>query len=316
MPSVPAYNIERLNFHDGLNQSVEADVSISVHNDYPIGLTIPPLGFEILVPNCDHTQKKIVVAEAITDPVDVHPNADVIANATGTIGHISKSLTRACPKTQLSPLDKFMQRYLRGEDAEIFVRGKRLENSDTPEWINVILESITVPLEFPGSSFGNLIRNFTLEDVDFQLPSPFADPGDPDSQALVSGTVHVLAALPPEMKVDLGVKGLQSTADLFYDEKKMGELNLDHWNPANSTQLVVDNENLLNITSTILNVPLNVTDGDVFGDVMQKVLFGNGDVLLDVVAAVDVKVDTPLGDIVIKGVPATGKVPVKRPSPW
>ncbi|KAH7246016.1 hypothetical protein BKA59DRAFT_184532 [Fusarium tricinctum] len=319
IPSMPEYNIERLNLHDRPvdghgREVIEADVSLKVHNDYPVSFRVPTLGFEVLVPNCDSSLPSISVADAITDPIDVHAKADVQADAKGIIRDIPESLTKACPHSQSSPLDNFMDRYLHGEDAKVFVRGKKLNDTDTPEWISDILESITVPVDFPGRSFDSLIRNFSLTDVDFKLPDPFADVDDPDGSPRVSGKAHVLAALPPELNVQLGVDKLRANADLFYEKRKMGVLNLDHWQSANSTRVEENNETLLNITSRLVDVPLNITDGDVFSEVMQKLLFGGGDITLDIKAEVDVKVKTVLGILTVKKVPAEGKIPVNGPS--
>ncbi|KAF5533570.1 hypothetical protein FNAPI_12644 [Fusarium napiforme] len=317
IPSMPNYNIERMDLHDrpvdGHGRKViEADVSLKVHNDYPVSFRVPTLGFEVLVPNCDSSLPSISVADAITEPIDVKAKADIQADAKGIIRDIPESLTKACPHSESSPLDHFMDRYLHGEDAKVFVRGKKTNNTDTPEWISDILESITVPVDFPGRSFDSLIRNFSLTDVDFKLPDPFADVNDPEGEPRVSGTAQVLAAVPPELNVELGVDKLRSNADLFYKKRKMGELNLRHWQSANSTK-VHDEENgetLLNITSRLVDVPLTITDGDVFSEVMQKLLFGGGDITLDIKAEVDVKLKTVLGILTVKKVPAEGKIPV------
>ncbi|KAG5777285.1 hypothetical protein H9Q73_009032 [Fusarium xylarioides] len=317
IPSMPNYNIERMDLHDrpvdGHGRKViEADVSLKVHNDYPVSFRVPTLGFEVLVPNCDSSLPSISVADAITEPIDAKAKTDVQADAKGIIRDIPESLTKACPHSESSPLDHFMDRYLHGEDAKVFVRGKKTNNTDTPEWISDILKSITVPVDFPGRSFDNLIRNFSLTDVDFKLPDPFADVNDPEGEPRVSGTAQVLAAVPPELNVELGVDKLRSNADLFYKKRKMGELNLRHWQSANSTK-VHDKENgetLLNITSRLVDVPLTITDGDVFSEVMQKLLFGGGDITLDIKAEVDVKLKTVLGILTVKKVPAEGKIPV------
>ncbi|KAG5808314.1 hypothetical protein H9Q74_005834 [Fusarium xylarioides] len=314
---MPNYNIERMDLHDrpvdGHGRKViEADVSLKVHNDYPVSFRVPTLGFEVLVPNCDSSLPSISVADAITEPIDAKAKTDVQADAKGIIRDIPESLTKACPHSESSPLDHFMDRYLHGEDAKVFVRGKKTNNTDTPEWISDILKSITVPVDFPGRSFDNLIRNFSLTDVDFKLPDPFADVNDPEGEPRVSGTAQVLAAVPPELNVESGVDKLRSNADLFYKKRKMGELNLRHWQSANSTK-VHDKENgetLLNITSRLVDVPLTITDGDVFSEVMQKLLFGGGDITLDIKAEVDVKLKTVLGILTVKKVPAEGKIPV------
>jgi len=319
IPSVPEYNIERLTFmdvpmgRDG-RMAVGANVSLALHNDYHVGLNVPPLGFEILLANCDSSDPYITVAEAVTDNIVVRPLADVHAGALGIIREIPKSLVRSCPKSNMSPLDHFMGRYLRGEDAEIYVRGNKIEDSNTPEWVTSILRSIMVPIEFPGHSFGNVIRNFSATDVNFQMGSPFADPNDPEGVPHVSGTIQVIAALPEEFDLDLGVQNLRSDAELFYKGKKLGNLNMEDWNPAHSTRVTIDNEVMMNITSRVLNVPLDVTNNDVFTDILQKMFFGDGDILLTVEANVDVQVGTVLGHVDLKGIPANGTIPVKSSS--
>ena len=50
---------------------------------------------------------------------------------------------------------------------------------------------------------------------------------------------------------------------------------------------------------------------------LQEMLFGDDNVLLDIEAQVDVKVGTVLGNLVVRKVPAKGKIPVKgSSSPW
>lgn len=321
IPSMPEYSIDRLDLHDVPvdghgRKAIEADVALTVHNDYPLTIDVPSLGFEVLVPNCDSSLPLIGVAEAITGLIHVRANDDVKAQAKGVVREIPESLTRACPHSVSSPLDQFMDHYLNGEDAKILVRGKKMNDTNTPDWILDIIESITVPLEFPGRSLDNLIRNFSLTDVDFKLPNPFADPNDPNSNPRVSGTAEVLAAIPPELSVDLGVESIRTIADLFYEDRKLGILNLDEWTQANSTKVQneTSNETLLSIASRVIDAPLNITDSDVFSEVMQKMLFGDEDFELAVSAKVDVKVATVLGILTVKNVPAEGKIPVKRSS--
>ncbi|PNY28478.1 Uncharacterized protein TCAP_01579, partial [Tolypocladium capitatum] len=319
IPSIPEYEIQNLVFHDVPvgdegQMGVGANVSITLHNDYPIGLDVPSLGFEVLVPNCDPSEPNIKVASAVTSVIQIRPEADVTAEAEGIVGELPDTLTRPCPDTELSPLDNFMKHYLHGENAQVFVRGKASEYSHVPEWVGAILQSVTVPIDFPGRSFDNFIRDFSLTDVDFKLPSPFADPSDPNGKPRVSGTVQVLAGLPAELDIDLAVDSLKANGDLVYEKQKFGELNLERWQSANSTITSGsgDEEDTITITSRIIDAPIDITDGDVFGDVMQKLLFGDVDIILDVKALVDVKVTMVLGKLVLKGVPAQGKVPVKH----
>ncbi|OHE97658.1 hypothetical protein CORC01_07073 [Colletotrichum orchidophilum] len=318
IPTLPKYNISRLNFQDlpdseGQRTAVGADVAITAYNEFPVSLDVPELGFEVLVPNCNSFDPYILLADATTKPLSIKPRTDVTVNVSGIIRELPKSLTRVCPNSKSSPLDKFLDQYMHGEAATVYVRGRKMPDSDTPEWVGDILSEITVPVPFPGQGFDNLIKSFSLTDVNFQLPDPMADPDDPDGSPKVSGTVEVLASLPKEMNFDINVTDLRATADVMYQHKKLGELNLDRWQSANSTKEDGDekHEPLLRITSRVIDAPLNITDGDVLTDVMQRLLFGGKQVLLDVKAGVDIRVNTALGNLVLKDVPAEGKIPVK-----
>ena len=292
-----------------------ADVSIQAFNEYPVSLDIPQLGFEILVPGCGPNEPSIHVAAARTNPVAVRPRAEVVVQARGLIEELSDSLTQACPNTDSSPLDLFFEKYLGNETTTVLVRGQKQPGADTPRWLEEILSSITVPVPFPGRSFDNLIRSFSLNDVHFTLPDPMADPDGPDANPKVSGTILVLAKLPSEMNFSLDVKAVKATANVFYRGDKLGELILDKWQKAESTQIPADDDHEagLEIQSRIEDAPLNVTDPDVLSDVIQALLFGGEKIILDVDALVDVKVQTVLGNLVVKSVPAEGKIPLKRP---
>lgn len=320
---MPSYNITRLNLHDvptpdGHEGAVGADITITAHNDFPLSLDIPELGFQVLMPNCDPTDHQIAVADVITRHVTVRPHSAVAMDAQGLIRTLPKSLTRTCPHNDTSPLDNFIQQYMKGEPATVFVRGKRLPESKTPGWISDILSELTVPVSFPGHGFDSFLREFSLTDVDFKLPSPLADPNDPedDGNPRVSGTIEVLAALPREMDFEVNVTDLKASADVFYKKKKMGKLDLNKWNPANSTRFEDEqtHEPLVKIQSRIENLPLNVTDSDVLSEVLQKMFFGSKNIMLDVKATVDTRVHSALGPLVFKDIPAEGRVPVKRPS--
>jgi len=247
----------------------------------------------------------------------------VLVDANGLIRELPKSLTRTCPGTnpESSPLDMFFKKYLEGETATVYVRGqkaqgKQLAAPKVPGWLSDIISSVTVPVPFPGRSFDNLIRNFSLTDVHFTLPDPFADPDGPDGDPKVSGTILVLAELPSEMNFSLNVTGVRADADVFFHKKKLGKLTLDHFHPANSTQYPASKDHgaTLEIQSRIKDAPLNVTDADVLTDLIQAMIFGGRQVTLDIKARVDVEVQTILGQLVVPGIPAEGEIPLKRPS--
>jgi hypothetical protein len=269
-----------------------------------------------MVPGCADTDPFIIVAEASTGEIHVEPLSDVLANVYGVVHGLPDSLTRACPHSSSSPLDMLLKQYMNGEPATLFVRGSSHPDGDTPKWIADILASVTVPVPFPGRTLGGLIRDFSLTDVHFTLPDPFADPDDPDASPKVSGNILVTASLPSEMNFGINVTNVRATADVIYKNKKMGELNLRKWQHANSTRVQGEASDgpTLKIKSRILEAPLNITDSDVFSEVVQALLFGSRPIQLDVQALVDVMVETSLGELVLKEIPAEGMIPVKRPS--
>ncbi|SPO05654.1 uncharacterized protein DNG_08341 [Cephalotrichum gorgonifer] len=317
VPTMPAYNISRLNFHDAPGSGddrkvVGVDVTITSYNEHPIQVDVPELGFDVLVPNCNAIDPFIPVAQAVTDPIPVRPRSEVAVSVHGIIEEIPDSLTRACPDSTSSPLDQFLKGYLNGEPPNVLVRGRKVPGSGTPEWIEEILSSIAIPVPFPGRSFDDLIKNFSLTDVDFQLPDPLADPDDEDGKPTVSGTIEVLASLPSELNLDLNVTHVRATADVLYKHKKLGVLNIKEWQRAESTRIEEENGDVsLLVKSRANDVPLTITDQDVFTSVLQALLFGGRDVILDIDAAVHVKVKTVLGELVLKDVPTKGKIPVK-----
>ncbi|KAI0194741.1 hypothetical protein EV127DRAFT_421215 [Xylaria flabelliformis] len=314
IPAIPKYNITRFNVEDGpLKGSMLVDMSLSAFNEYPVELEIPELAFEIMVPGCANTDPFIVIAEATTGEIHVKPLSDVSANVYGVINKLPDTFTRVCPHSSSSPLDMLLKQYMHGEPATLFVRGSSRPDGDTPKWIADILASVTVPVPFPGRTFDGLIRDFSLTDVHFTLPDPFADPNDPAASPKVSGNILVTASIPSEMNFGIDVTRVRATADVLYRNKKMGELNLRKWQHANSTRTEGEGSDgpSLKIQSRIIEAPLNITDSDVFSDVVQALLFGNKPIQLAVQALVDVKVETSLGELILKEVPAEGKIPVK-----
>lgn len=317
---MPQYNITRLRFRetplpgDDYKDGMGADVSLVAFNRYPVSLDIPKLGFEVLLPGCSLDDDNILVATAFTESLAVRPQSNVTVEVHGLIRELPQSLTRACPNSKSSPLDMLLKQYMGGEEATVFVRGAKWPLDDTPGWVADILSSVTLPIPFPGRSFDSLIRNFSLTDVHFTMPDPFAEPGDPDADPKVSGNIVVLAGLPSELNFDINVTSVRATADVFYKSRELGKLNLRRWQKAESTKMDAtgDKESILRIQSKIKDAPLNVTDANVLTDVIQELLFSGKGVLLDIKAQVDVKVQTVLGQLILKDVPAEGKIPVKR----
>ena len=286
-----------------------ADVSISLVNDYPIALAIPPLSFDILVSNCGREDPYIQLVDATTDLIEISPYANVKVNVGGIVRELPTTLTTVCPHSESSPLDLLLGDYIHGHDTTIYVRGSKLPSPETPEWISAIMSSVTVPLPFPGHTFDKLIKSFTLTDSKFTFPSFFADP---DEEPTVSGNIVVTAGLPKEMNFGVNVTGVKATADVFYKKNQLGVLDLNNWQ--NATSELVKSHNgepdSLRIQSRIDKAPLHITDSDVLSSLIWK--YASGDRIdLKIVASVDVQIGTVLGELVVKDLPAEGVFPVK-----
>ena len=316
LPSFPRYNITRLNLREahGGQKGMGADVTIVVTNDYVVDLTVPPVSVGVLVDNCMPTDPYIKVGEAETGPLRVGPKTDLQVNVTGTVRHLPESLTAACPNSAKSPLDTFLGNYIHGQDTTIYINCCKFPDPDTPQWTRGLLNNITVPVPFAGRSFGHLIKNFSLADVHFHLPEFQAEPGTPEAQPKISAIAKVLVGVPDQMKFPLKVDRVRANADVFYHKEKLGRLHLDKWQKANSTRIDSHDDGgvELLVESIIKEAPLEITDDDLFTEVVQALIFGGKPIFLTVKADVDVEIDTPMGKFAVRQIPAEGVVPVKR----
>ena len=255
-----------------------------------------------------------MLADARTQSLRVHPKEDVLVNATGFVNRLPEAFLAACPGQLDSPFDNLLGDYIHGREATLYVSGSRSPPKSTPQWISDLAYGVTVPVSFTGRPFGNLIKNFSMTDVRFSLPDFFAEPDTPDAQPKISAQIKALIGLPDEMNFHVDVNKIRSTADVFYHKKKLGVLDLSRWHNANSTEVRSPSEDHpdLVITSHIEKAPLQITDEDVFQDLVNALLTGRNTINLEVKAAVDVQMITPLGPLAVRQIPAKGNVPVKR----
>ncbi|KAL8707167.1 MAG: hypothetical protein Q9225_007811, partial [Loekoesia sp. 1 TL-2023] len=316
IPVMPKYKISHLGFSEGERdggKGMVANVSLALENEYPVDLEIPRFQFDILVPGCLVDEDFLVLAEATTAETQVRPKTDVNVEVSGFVQELPETLITACPDTLTSPIDRLLGSYIEGGETLVYVRGSNSPSPDTPEWITTFMKDIVVPVPFPGHEFKDLIRNFTLADVHFGLPDPFASPGSPKSKPRISAIVKALIDLPDEIKFPIDVAQVRADSDVYYKEKKLGELDLSKWQHANSTRTILPNEDQegLLVQSIVKDAPLDITDDDVFADMVQALVFGTKPVVLGVKAKVDVETKTVLGKFVVRDVPAKGKVFVK-----
>ncbi|KAI9664770.1 MAG: hypothetical protein M1821_006218 [Bathelium mastoideum] len=317
IPSLPGYHINGINIHEvelpSYQQGMAADVAVTVKNDYPVHFTVPPMGFGILVDGCTPSDPYIMVADATTDFVEIKPKEDLHLNLTGIVRQLPEAFTTQCPDQTKSPMDLLLGNYIHGEDTKVYVRGSDSPSMATPDWVTDIIKGITVPIPFPKRDLGSLIRNFSLANTHFGLPDPTAEPGTPESQPKISATIKAIVNVPEEMNFNINVSRVRADADVYYHDQKLGTLDLHKWQKANSTRIEGDGKQAagLLVQSVVDKAPLNVTNDDLFTEVVQSIVFGNKIIKLAVKAKVDVGIDTALGDLAVRKIPAQGVVPLK-----
>lgn len=290
-----------------------ADASITVTNDFPVGLTLPPVAVDVSINGCS-ADKHVMVGTAETELLEIKPKTNVHVNVTGRVEKLSDSLTEVCPDSTKSPLDTFLADYMKGDDATLYINCCNFPDPSTPSWARDMLKDLTVPVPFAGREMGDLIKNFSLADVHFSLPDPWAEPGTPEAAPKISAVVKVDIGLPNEMNFPLDVNQVKADADIYYRHKKLGRMNLEKWQHANSTRIEghgKEGPSLL-VQSDIRKAPIEILDDDLFSEVVQALIFGGKSILMDIKAAVSVGVETPMGKIAVRGIPAKGVVPVKR----
>ncbi|KAL2002019.1 hypothetical protein VTN02DRAFT_805 [Thermoascus thermophilus] len=318
LPAFPEVNITKLNVHEvdtpDKRQAMAVDVSVAVLNISPLSFTVPPLGFNILVPNCSPGDSNILVANATTGVVLVQPNMPTAVDVNGLIRDLPNELTTACPGKKNSPLDSLVGSYIQGQQTIIYIRGADAPSPDTPRWITELLKSVTVPLPVAGHAFDNLIKSFSMTDVHFSFPDPLAKPGTPDAQPKVSALVKALIGLPKQMNFAVDISRVRANASVHYKGKELGFLDLSKWQTANTTRVHdTDGAPALLVWFNVQNAPLQVTDEDTFTQVIQDLIFGGETITLRVTALVDAEVKTALAQFVIREIPAEGGVAVKPP---
>lgn len=255
-----------------------------------------------------------MVADAATQELHIEAFEDVQINAAGVVRRLPEDLMAACPGSKQSPFDILLGDFIHGHDARIYVRGSDSPSVDTPKWISDLMSDITVPVPFPGRLPENLLKNFSLTDVHFHLPGFFAEPDTPEAQPRIDATIKALVGLPEQINFPVDVDRVRADADIFYEGKKLGNLDLHKWQPANATRIDSKDEDEagLLVEAVVREAPLNITDQAVFSEVVQALLFGSKKLNLSVKAEVDVEMVTSLGTFKVRKIPAEGVVPVNR----
>src|SRR5258708_3960223 len=197
-----------------------ADATIKIQNNFPLNLALPSLDFDIKVDNCQPSQPKITLANATVESFHIYPKQDITVNATGYVHQPSDKLTERCPSSGKSPLDTLLGGYIRGHEVMLYIRGANEQSHNVPKWMSDLVSGISLPVPVTGHAFGNVIKNFTLAGIKFDLPDPMAEPDTPESNPQVSATITAVITLPEEMNFQVDVQRIRATADIFYKKSK------------------------------------------------------------------------------------------------
>lgn len=308
---MPNFQVNRLNFREATSpeqKALNANVSITIENPFPLDFEIPSLSFTVLLPGCE-AHDLVFVAIAETSHLFVRPKTDIDLDISAVIQNLPDSFINACPKSHTSPMDNFLGGYLHGNVTTVYARGTSTPGSNVPKWLMEFLQSVTFPVPFPGQAFDSVIKSFSLSNVKFRLPVPEAKPGSPESSPRLSASVGAVVRLPKEINFPIDVRRLRAVADVSYEGEKFGTLDLQKWMPANSSRS--DDEKYLQIHAVVDDAPLDVTDYDVFERVVGKLVFGGGEpVNLGIKGDADVDVKTNLGEFIISKILAVGNITI------
>lgn len=317
-PSFPDYTISRLDVQEYLPPnhpgSLRVDLQLAIQNKYSLGLSVPSLTFEIMVPNCATGDPPILVGTASSQKIHIKPELDIEVGVLGKIGQLSPSLTSLCPDSHKSPLDALVRDYINGFDTVFWVKCTGFTGFHTPGWARDLMQSIAVPIPLPGHDFQHLLKSFSLSDVHLRLPEGSDEPESPEARPRISAKVLAVVDYPQGIKFAPNVTQVAAMANVYYKERKLGELDLSKWQEATSTRNSSHSgqDSVLLVESSVQDAPLEVTDGEVLGAVIQKLLFEKEDVHLLVEAKVDVALKTPVGQFVVREIPANGTIPIAR----
>lgn len=303
---MPNFRVDGLKFGE-VNlpgqQALTANASVKIENPFPLDFEISSLSFTVLLPGCG-AHDLVVIATAETSHLLVKPKADIDLDISAVIRNLPDDFIATCPQSHTSPIDNFLGGYLHGNYSTVYIRGSDASGSDAPEWLLRFLRSVTIPLPFPGHKFDNVVKSFNLSDVKFRLPDPDSKPGSPESSPRLSASVGALVRLPDEIHFPIDVKRLRSLADVSYEGEKFGTLNLQKWMLATSS--LSGDGKYLQVNAAVDDAPLDVTNYDVFGKVVRKMMFEGQPVQLDIKGKAGTDIKTSLGEFLVSGIPIAG----------
>ncbi|KAK9449130.1 uncharacterized protein V1518DRAFT_417239 [Limtongia smithiae] len=293
-------------------------VVASTRNPYPINIDLPGLDWLIEAPACVE-REHVQLATAHSDPMVVLPHEKIDIRVNSQVGSLPAKLMEPCANSDsgASAMDRYFRQYLSGESIRIFVRGKTSDSVPTnlPSWFLDLLQAVSIPIAVPGRNLENgggtdsMVKRYGLSRVKITLPPRSSLPGGGGETAYphISAIVNAVIELPKELDFTIGVDKLRGISDMYYLGDKFGVLAIQEWTTAQSWYT---SEGYIEVVAEITDLPIEITDQDVFKKIVQKMFFA-GEVNVDMDGTIDVGVDTPVGGFSIRNIPAQGTVALR-----
>lgn len=294
---------------------------VSAFYNFSIAADIPELTWDLFVPGCQELEY-VYVAGVSNLPLRLVPHAVNEVKVHAGITKIPADLGVQCTGTNHSIIDQFVQQYISGALTSVKVRGSWKQPAGVPWWMKPILPLIEIKVPIRGHKMGDkLIRELELTDFMLTFPSsknPFEKPkGLPKLSANVQATVVPPAALNLTDDIGILVNQVRGNAELFSSKgEQFATVDIPDWQPCDTSTTMVDvdpdnsNEGSQQTLAYVLKfsldeVPLNVTDEPVFGEIARQMLF-SGSAPITLHAQVDANLETPVGSFVFSDIPIEG----------
>ncbi|KAI5778198.1 hypothetical protein EDC01DRAFT_622872 [Geopyxis carbonaria] len=283
---------------------ISASAAVILENPFGLELQIPLLGFSVSLPGCKPL-RRLKFANVSTQELTITPNTDVEVQVSAMIESIPNELTDVCPGILLSPMDLFVGTYLLGDPAMVYVTGDALPmDGDSPTWLAKLLHGITFPVLITGHPMDNMIRSFDLSQVSLKLPPPTAHPDSPEALPYMNATVEVLVTVPDQINISFSITRLRVRTVISYKKKPFGWFDSKRWIEVKTTLY----GGTLGAKGTLRDLPINITNYDVFESVVQELILGNEKPYLEISGNADVDTTTGLGNYVIRDIPISGNI--------
>lgn len=314
----PQFNIFDISLNQADdNQSIEVSARASAFYEYPIRLDVPGTKWEVGIDGCriSNTHDSVPIAQAITTGISLVPKSVVEAGVTSVMTRFSTRLLEPCTLDGKSPLDHFVDHYLRGATNCIHIKGSETQSEVVFSWLADLLTGIALELPFVGKAeTDELLRKIQFKNVRLDVPSLFRNP---ITDSRFNADVRVTAQPPDAINISRGMfleaSRVRGVAVLVYEQEEFAQTAIEDWIPCDTSAGDPDDDEErggYNIDFSVESAPLNVTDQNVFGKVVRQMLFKE-EAPVHVNSTVDVEVNCAIGRFTLSGIVIEGDTDLK-----